>query len=201
MSSAAALQTSAVFDLRGRIALVSGGGTGIGLMIAEGLAANGAKVYIGGRRKEVLDKVADKWATHGKGTIIPFSLDVSNRDSIIEAKKLIEEEEGKLHILVNNAGVVGPLVAFLNNPQAPENTNAETLGNALFDDDGQDAWTALYKINTFSIYYMTSAFLGLLDKGSRDVEGYTSTVINITSISGILKIAQRHVGISISDSL
>ena len=121
MSSAADLQNSTIFDLRGRIALVSGGGTGIGLMIAEGLAANGAKVYIGGRRKEVLDKVADKWATHDKGTIVPwvfskialptpltffllycrFSLDVSNRESIIEAKKLIEEKEGRLHILVN----------------------------------------------------------------------------------------------------
>ena len=72
MSSAADLQTPTIFDLRGRVALVSGGGTGIGLMIAEGLAANGAKVYIGGRRKEVLDKVADKWATHGKGTIVPY---------------------------------------------------------------------------------------------------------------------------------
>lgn len=48
---------------------------------------------------------------------------------------------------------------------------------------------------------MTSAFLGLLDKGSRDIEGYTSSVINITSISGILKIAQRHVGTSISVSM
>jgi len=190
MSSASDLQTSTLFDLRGRIALVSGGGTGIGLMIAEGIAANGAKVYIGGRRKEVLDKVADKW--ENKGAIIPFSLDVSNRDSILEAKKLIEAKEGKLHILVNNAGVSGPLVDFLNNPQAPENTNAETIGTALFNDDGPDAWAALYNINTFSIYYMTSAFLGLLDKGSRDIEGYTSSVINITSISGILKIAQRH---------
>ena len=72
MSSASALQISTIFDLCGRIALVSGGGTGIGLMIAEGLAANGAKVYIGGRRKEVLDKVADKWATHDKGAIIPY---------------------------------------------------------------------------------------------------------------------------------
>ena len=71
MSSAADLKTSTIFDLRGRIALVSGGGTGIGLMIAEGLAANGAKVYIGGRRKEVLQKVADEWAAHGKGIIIP----------------------------------------------------------------------------------------------------------------------------------
>jgi NAD(P)-dependent dehydrogenase (short-subunit alcohol dehydrogenase family) len=99
---------------------------------------------------------------------------------------------------ISSAGVSGPRTDFLNNPQAPENANAETIGNALFNDDGPDAWTALYKTNTFSIYYMTTAFLGLLDKGSRDVEGYTSSVVNITSISGILKIAQRHVSASIN---
>ena len=123
------LHTSAIFDLRGRIALVSGGGTGIGLMIAGALAANGAKVYIGGRRKEVLERVADECATRGKGTIIPyvqvnsyvqypssdlgcpsFSLDVSSRDSIIEAKNLIEKKEGKLHILVNKYGLFTKLV-------------------------------------------------------------------------------------------
>lgn len=92
-----------------------------------------------------------------------------------------------------SAGIVGPVSEFLNDPDAPENANAETLGNALFNDDGFDAWSALYKINTFSIYYMTTAFLSLLDKGSRDFEGYTSSVINITSVSGMLKIAQRHV--------
>jgi NAD(P)-dependent dehydrogenase (short-subunit alcohol dehydrogenase family) len=72
MSSAADFQISKIFDLRDRIALVSGGGTGIGLMIAEGLAANGAKVYIGGRRKDVLQLVADRWAASGKGTILPY---------------------------------------------------------------------------------------------------------------------------------
>jgi NAD(P)-dependent dehydrogenase (short-subunit alcohol dehydrogenase family) len=98
---------------------------------------------------------------------------------------------------ISSAGIVGPVSTFLNDPTAPENTNAETLGNALFNDDGPEAWTEVYKIDTFSIYYMTTAFLGLLDKGSRDIEGYTSSVVNITSISGIVKIAQRHVSASL----
>ncbi len=72
MSSAVDLKTPAIFNLRGRIALVSGGGTGIGLMIARGLAANGAKVYIGGRRKEILETVAAEWSVHGNGAIIPY---------------------------------------------------------------------------------------------------------------------------------
>jgi NAD(P)-dependent dehydrogenase (short-subunit alcohol dehydrogenase family) len=71
MSSAVDYQNSTLFNLHGRIALVSGGGTGIGLMIARGLAANGAKVYIGGRRKEVLETVAAQWPVHGK--IIPYA--------------------------------------------------------------------------------------------------------------------------------
>lgn len=192
MSPTADLQNTNLFNLHGRIALVSGGGTGIGLMITRGLAANGAKVYIGGRRKEVLETVAAELSVQGNGTVIPLTLDVSDRDSIIEAKNFIEKNDGKLHILVNNAGIVGPVSTFLNDPTAPENTNAETLGNALFNDDGPEAWTEVYKIDTFSIYYMTTAFLGLLDKGSRDIEGYTSSVVNITSISGIVKIAQRH---------
>lgn len=59
-----------LYDLTGLIALVTGGGTGIGLMIAHGLAANGAKVYITGRRTDVLQKVADAWGTQN-GSIVP----------------------------------------------------------------------------------------------------------------------------------
>ena len=72
MSSAVNLQNSNLFNLHGRIALVSGGGTGIGLMITRGLATNGAKVYIGGRRKEVLETVAAELSVPGKGTVIPY---------------------------------------------------------------------------------------------------------------------------------
>jgi NAD(P)-dependent dehydrogenase (short-subunit alcohol dehydrogenase family) len=71
MSYASALRMSQLYDLNGRIALVTGGGTGIGLMIAQGLAANGAKVYITGRRKEVLEKVANETSGLENGSIIP----------------------------------------------------------------------------------------------------------------------------------
>jgi len=178
-----------LYDLSGLIALVTGGGTGIGLMIAKGLAANGAKVYITGRRKGVLETVASDSAI---GTIIPLSMDVTDKASILQARDIIAEKEGRLHILVNNAGQVGPVSTFLNNDVAPERKDASTLGQALFDSESFDSWADLYKINTFSIFFVTSAFLGLLDKGSSEREGYTSSVINITSLSGITKLAQRH---------
>jgi hypothetical protein len=61
---------SNLYDLSGRIALVTGGGTGIGLSIARGLGAAGAKVYIGGRRKEVLDKIVNSWDTQHHGQAV-----------------------------------------------------------------------------------------------------------------------------------
>jgi NAD(P)-dependent dehydrogenase (short-subunit alcohol dehydrogenase family) len=59
---------TSLHDLHGRVALVTrGGGTGIGFLIAKGLGAAGAKVYIAGRRKEVLDKIVGSWdPQHGK---------------------------------------------------------------------------------------------------------------------------------------
>ena len=68
--STSSLTYSGIFDLKGKVALVTGGGTGIGLMIVNSLAANGMKVYIGSRRTEVLQKVADDWKAQGQ-TVIP----------------------------------------------------------------------------------------------------------------------------------
>lgn len=82
---------------------------------------------------------------------------------------------------------------FLNDPNAPEHKSPETLGRALFDAASYDDWAGVFGVNTFSIYFLTTAFLGLLATGSADVPGYTSSVINITSISGFNKIAQCQV--------
>ena len=89
MSSNGSLRLEHLYDIKGRIALVTGGGTGIGWMIAQGLATNGAKgtlegpgfhnralieaaVYITGRRQDVLEKAAASFEkSEGSGDIIP----------------------------------------------------------------------------------------------------------------------------------
>jgi NAD(P)-dependent dehydrogenase (short-subunit alcohol dehydrogenase family) len=161
-------------------------------MIAQGLAAAGAKVYITGRRLEVLEKTAVGWDKQIGGEILPLQMDVTDKTSIATAKKSIEEKEGKLHILVNNAGQDGPRSPFLSDPSAPESQTAESLGTALFNHESFKEWADHYTVNSASIFFVTTAFLGLLAKGSEDEEGYLSSVINITSISGIIKVAQEH---------
>lgn len=63
------LKISKLFDVSHIVAVVTGGGTGIGLMITQALAANGAKVYITGRRSEALDAVIDQYNV-GPGKIV-----------------------------------------------------------------------------------------------------------------------------------
>jgi len=195
MSTPDAFTLKKLYNLNGLVALVTGGGTGIGLMISRGLAANGAKVYITSRRKEVLDEVVAEWdATKGDdmGAMIAQEMDVTQKDSIKAGVTRISQAEGKLHILVNNAGQSGPLSSELNNPSPTAHKEAGPLSEYLFNNESFEEWSSLYAINTFSIYFTTVAFLDLLDKGSKDKEGFSSSVINITSISGLIKVAQRH---------
>lgn len=81
---------------------------------------------------------------------------------------------------------------FLNKKNAPEHADPETLGMAMFNEQTSEQWAKLYEINVFSMYFATTAFLGLLAKGSAH---YSSVVINITSVSGSIKLAQEHVSL------
>jgi NAD(P)-dependent dehydrogenase (short-subunit alcohol dehydrogenase family) len=65
------LKVNRLFDVSNFKAVVTGGGTGIGLMITQALVSNGAKVYITGRREDALKTVAEKHSSGGK--IIPYS--------------------------------------------------------------------------------------------------------------------------------
>ena len=72
MSSPASYRSDSMYDLSGRVALVTGGGTGVGLKCAQGLAACGAKVYITGRRLDVLEKASAAWDKQIGGVILPY---------------------------------------------------------------------------------------------------------------------------------
>ncbi|KAI0682434.1 NAD(P)-binding protein [Cytidiella melzeri] len=150
-------------------------------------------LYITGRRKDVLEKaIASFERQDGCGDIFPLEMDVTNRESISSVKKELQAKEGKLHILVNNAGQTGPLSRFFNDTAAPEHQSAETLGEALFQNESFEEWAQLYSINSSSIFFVTTALLGLLAKGSEDKKHYASCVVNISSISGHMKLAQNH---------
>jgi len=88
------------FSLEGDIALVTGGGTGIGLGIGRCLAARGAHVVLAGRRQEVLDEAA---AAIGHGAEA-LPLDVTDRAALPAAVERIERDVGPIAALINNAG-------------------------------------------------------------------------------------------------
>src|SRR2546423_10946220 len=81
-------QLDNLFNVRGKVALVTGGGSGIGLMATQALAVNGAKVYIVGRTEEKLETVAKTYGKDIPGEIIPITADVSRKEEI---KKLVSE--------------------------------------------------------------------------------------------------------------
>jgi NAD(P)-dependent dehydrogenase (short-subunit alcohol dehydrogenase family) len=88
-------------QLDGKIALVTGGTTGIGLAIARRFAAEGATVYVTGRRKAELDEAVE---TIG-GPAIGVQGDVSNLDDLDRVITTIDERSGRLDVVVANAGV------------------------------------------------------------------------------------------------
>jgi NAD(P)-dependent dehydrogenase (short-subunit alcohol dehydrogenase family) len=93
------------FSVAGQVALVTGASSGIGLHLAEVLAAAGAKVALAARRADRLEAACAAIRERG-GACLPVSLDVTSRDSIVKALAAAEEGLGPLSVLVNNAGVV-----------------------------------------------------------------------------------------------
>jgi len=174
-----------VFSVKGKVALVTGGGSGIGLMITQTLAVNGAKVYIVGRTEEKLEKVVE---VHGKdipGQIIPIVGDVSTKDGVQKLVKEIESREKCLCILVNNAGIAA-------GKTSTDVHSAEELKKNLLEPTSEKEWLDIYQTNVVGPFLMSTAFLPLIQKSTETHKGYSGTIVNITSISGHIRISQSH---------
>lgn len=97
---------------KGKIALVTGGGTGVGKAITTALLGVGYTVVISGRRKDVLEDAAKTLSTDTGGTVKPITADVSDPNSVAALFEAIKAEFGRLDLLVNNAGINVPNIAM-----------------------------------------------------------------------------------------
>jgi len=98
------MKASDIFDLTGRVALVTGASSGLGARFAEVLAANGAKVALVARRTERLETLKRNIEAAG-GSAVAVAADVLDRDGMLRAFDAAEAAFGAVTILVNNAGV------------------------------------------------------------------------------------------------
>ena len=152
------MDTTKLFRLDGRIALVTGGSRGIGKMIAAGFIAQGAKVYISSRKAPACEETAAELGPN----CIPLPMDVSTVDGCRALAAALAEREERLDILVNNAGA--------------------TWG-VPFEEFPESGWDKVMDLNVKSPFFLTQALHGMLKAGAAAQR--PAKVINITSIDGL----------------
>src|SRR3989442_9353162 len=155
-----AINVRDLFSIKGKVALVTGGSRGIGLMIARGFVEGGARVYISSRKKEVCDLVAEKLSAIGQCVSIPA--DVSTTEGRESLVREVSAREETLHILVNNAGAAW---------------------GAPLADYPESGFDKVMDTNVKSVFFLTKEFVPLLEKSARPDD--PARVINIGSIDGL----------------
>jgi NAD(P)-dependent dehydrogenase (short-subunit alcohol dehydrogenase family) len=144
--------------LSGKVAFITGGGTGIGRACALAFAREGARLAIGGRRKDPLDKVAGEIAAAG-GQSLSVGCDVTRRSSVEGALEQVEKHFGRLDTIVNNAGAV--VVATV------EHTS---------DED----WNRVLAANLTGTFFVSRAALAPLRRAGG------GSIVNIGSVLGLV---------------
>ena len=149
-----------LFNLNGKIALVTGGSRGIGAMIAEGFVRNGVKTYISSRKSDPCNKKAKELSKYGECISIPADLtDMNEMDKLVTK---IKDKETKLNILVNNAGAAW---------------------GASFDDFPEIGWDKVMDTNVKSVFFLTQKLVDILETSASTSD--PSRIINIGSIDGL----------------
>jgi NAD(P)-dependent dehydrogenase (short-subunit alcohol dehydrogenase family) len=149
-----------LFDVSGKVVLITGGSRGIGEMIARGYVENGARVYISSRKRDVCDRIADELSQHGSCTSLPFDLSVmAGIDALANE---IAARETRLDILINNAGA---------------------SWGAPIDDYPESGWDKVVDLNMKSPFFLTQKLLPLL-RIAATAEA-PARVINIASVNGL----------------
>ncbi|KAL2871459.1 SDR family NAD(P)-dependent oxidoreductase [Aspergillus lucknowensis] len=173
---------NALFNVDSLVAVITGGGSGIGRVIARALATNGAKkVYILGRRSEQLDETAKPYPD----IITPLVADVTSKSSLSQAADHIRSETGYINLLVANAGIVSlPMRPRPQDTTGGEDPTADDIQKFLLD-TVEDEFLGTYLVNAMGVFYTIAACVTLLDAGNRRGNlTQKSQVISVASVAG-----------------
>ncbi|KAL8418886.1 hypothetical protein RB594_002186 [Gaeumannomyces avenae] len=156
------MDVSNLFNVSGKVVLVTGGGRGIGYMIAQGYVENGAKVYISSRDAASCEKAAKELTAKGPGSAVALPADLQSLD---ECKRLATElsaREPRLHVLVNNSGAA--------------------WGDS-YDTYPDGAWTKLLTLNLQRVFTLTQLLTPLLEAAASPSD--PARVIHIGSVDAL----------------
>ncbi|TFY81179.1 hypothetical protein EWM64_g2831 [Hericium alpestre] len=168
-----------MFSVEGRVALItvayhdSGGGAGgLGALMAEGLVANGARVYLVGRKEDTLKVEVSRLDKISPGKARHFAMDITVEEDVDKLVKFIEQYEDSLDFLVNNAGlsIFGPPASYLD-PLDKLQANLK--------EPPLETWKACLATNSWAPYTLTVSFLHLLARAAQ--KGGRGSVLFITA--------------------
>ena len=149
-----------LFGVRGKVALVTGGTRGIGLMIAEGLVRAGARVYVSSRKLDACVETERTLGELGECVAIPGDLrDVAGCAALAEA---FGEREDKLHILVNNAGLTWSLPV---------------------DEFTEKAWDRVVDLDVKSPFFLIQKLLPKIRAAASHED--RASIVNISSVNAV----------------
>ena len=151
---------SDLFDLSGRVALITGGSRGIGRMIAEEYVRRGVRTYIASRKADVCRQTAAELSTFG--TCIDLPADLATLDGVRGLAQALKEREPRLDILINNAGAGWV---------------------ASFDEFPEKGWDKALNLNLKASFFLTQQLTPLLRNAASAEQ--PAKVINISSVDGI----------------
>jgi NAD(P)-dependent dehydrogenase (short-subunit alcohol dehydrogenase family) len=149
-----------LFRLDGKVAVVTGGGRGIGAMIARGLLEAGAKVYLCARKEDQLNAVVEELSASGPVAAIPA--DLGTTEGVQALASALAERESAINALFNNAGVAW---------------------GASFEEFPESGFDRVFAVNVKGVFMLTRALVPLLKAGATSDD--PARVINTGSIDGI----------------
>jgi NAD(P)-dependent dehydrogenase (short-subunit alcohol dehydrogenase family) len=174
-----------LFDLSGRVAVVTGGGTGLGKGMAAGLAQAGALVVLASRRQSVVDQAAEEIRVTG-GKAVGAALDVTRTQSLPGFFESVVKRHGRLDILVNNAGT---------NRRAPALEYSE------------EDWDTVMDLNLKAVFFCCQAAARIMkDRGSGKIINTASLSSTYTSLNqaayapskGGIKLLTQHLALELA---